>query len=587
MAIDRPEKNWRLRPLASDIDMQTCQMLAAELQIPIAIIQLLCRRGICRADEVEDFFNPVLHKLPPPSEMKGMDAAVLILAAAVMEKKPIAVFGDYDVDGISATALLVTFFKEMGIEAAYYIPDRFTEGYGLSSRGVNFLSDTFPGVREKGGVLITVDCGISDLEAVAAAGRLGFSVIVTDHHQPLPQLPAAAAIINPLQPGCGFPFKHLAGVGVAFYLLMGLRAHLFQNGFWPAGQKPNLKKYLDLVAIGTVADLVPLTGINRLFVRAGLEVMAAGPRPGLRSLIAAAGLREQKISAEDIAFRLAPRLNAAGRTGRATTAMELLVAPQQQAEQLSAVLDQANETRKGLEQELFDRIFSQAEADYLAGRKSLVLYGNDWHQGVIGIVAARLKEYFNRPTVLLSVANGNAKGSGRSIAGLDIYQALLAGRDLLLRYGGHAMAAGMSININMLEDFRSFFENYVATKLQDDDFVPILWFDGDYELSELLDFRFLKYYSELAPFGAGNTEPIFIIKNVKINNCTVVGEGRHLKFTLNENGTVCQGIAFGYGKTIAELSSSRLSLAFNLRQNSFRGEDKWEINVQDIKSFNH
>lgn len=579
------KKIWRFKQK----DDQQCRRLADELGIPVAIATLLCQRGINDVRLAKNFLEPSLSHLPSPKLMKGMQTAVGIITRAIEEGRPVGLFGDYDVDGITGSAILALFLQELGLKVASYQPNRLTDGYGLNNTGLEKLSDScHAGDHEKkGGVLITVDCGINNAKEIERARELGFSVIVTDHHKVPARLPEADAILNPLQPGCGFPFKQLAGVGVAFYLCMGIRQRLAADGFWPPGMAPNLKQYLDLVAIGTVADLVPLLDVNRILVRGGLEVASMRSRPGLQCLLDVAGVRNG-FTPEDIAFRIAPRLNAAGRMGSPEKAVELLITDNiDRGRQLAADLDEANQSRKLKELQVFKEACEMAEKRLADDKKSLVLAGM-WHAGIIGIVASRLVERFWRPVILLAIdeAPGSispaAKGSGRTIPGLNLYELISDCKDLLEQYGGHDAAAGLTIRKDKIELFQERFERAVRDKTEDEKLIPQLWIDCRVDLEDIFSPAFIESYNKLEPFGQENPEPLFHCGRLRLDTTRVVG-GDHLKFSISQHGQQRNGIGFGLGSLADRLKGFEHELAVNLRANKFRGAIHYEINLVDVR----
>jgi len=586
MALSRTGKSWHIRPLPDNISMADCRQLAAHMQLPLPIICLLAKRGLTDVQTIHSFLNPSLQNLPSPFTMKGMKRAVAIIASAIREHRPIIVYGDYDADGITATALLTLFLQRSGGRVSYYLPDRFSEGYGLNSRAVHTICAQDNDITDEK-VLITVDCGISNVAEVREAQQLGCSVIITDHHTPPMDLPEADAVLNPLQPGCKFPFKQLAGVGVAFYLAMGLRKFLYDRDWWQADEVPNLKAYLDLVALGSIADLVPLQDINRILVSAGLEVMNREMRLGLAKLYAnAAGNGgHTEITAEDIAFKLSPRINAAGRISNPNKAVELLTTDNAyRAATLAEELEAANEQRKVMQHQLCRVANSQARTLMENKRSSLVLSGRDWHPGVLGIVASQLCETFHRPTVLLSIDNNNRiKGSGRSINGMNLHEALSLCSDYLIQFGGHARAAGMTVTPDNIDNFRTKFEDVASQMLTGDDLVPKLEYDDHLEQQLLFDKTFLQHYVRLAPFGIGNPEPLFVCDTIEFTSARVVG-GNHLKFKIQDNGTNRDGIGFGLGFMLPEINRQDNIGVFNLRYNQFQGKGNWEMNLVDLKN---
>ena len=413
MGPDDPGIRWEI--IGSDLKDQLPAPPFASESIPLTILILLANRGITNSEEIKQFLNPSLDQLPPPQLLLGMARAVAILAEARESQTPVLIHGDYDADGVTATALLTKFFREIGVPVYSHLPDRVSDGYGLKLESLSTLRN-LPGLSEHPApILLTVDCGITNLSEIAAAKAMGFRVIVTDHHQPGPELPDAEAIINPHQPGCTFSFHDLSGVGVAFYLAAGLRAELVRLGVWAKNEQPNLRKLLDLVAIGTVADMVPLRGANRILVKVGLEVINLSPGPGIKAMLEQIGHGSGKVTAETIAFQLAPRLNAAGRTGSAEHALQLLLAEEEIPTQILALsLSQANDLRKDITEVMYREARLQAVSQITEGRLALVVAGEDWYQGIAGLVAAKLAREFWRPTVVLALdAAGPARCGDR------------------------------------------------------------------------------------------------------------------------------------------------------------------------------
>lgn len=573
--VNGTEKKWYCRP----IDERQCAAIAAELNLPLSIVSILARRGLASSRAIFDFLNPALDQLPSPFLMKGMQEAVEVLYKALVLKRPVLVYGDYDVDGTTGVAVLALFLQSLGIEVSCYQPNRFSEGYGFH---FNSIVGRLQQEAQKG-VLVTVDCGISDAEELARARRNGFSVIVTDHHQPPQQLPDADAILNPLQPGCSFPFKGLAGVGVAFYLTMGLRRHLADKGIFDGAGIPNLKTYLDLVAVGTIADMVPLFGVNRILAKAGLEVMAATGRPGLNSLFAVSGIDGGRLQSEDIAFRIGPRINAASRIGDPAAALELLMTEDPgRAAELAAQLDADNSERKRIGELLYQDALVCAEKIVDRGGNTLVVHGEDWHSGVLGIVASRLANRFFRPAVVLTVAGGVAKGSGRSIPDLNLFEAVTGCSEELDGFGGHSAAVGVTLQAVRVEAFASKLEVIVSERIGREKLVPAMEIDWHSANNELADPLFISCFRRLQPFGVGNPEPVFSGRG-RIRQPKVVGRD-HLKFYWQEEtGAGFEAIGFGFGDRAAELASAPVELAYYLRPNFFRGRETWQVTIADIR----
>ncbi len=573
----KPVKEWRYRPHPADPD--AVGKLAGAIGLPESIAALLAGRGIDTPEAARSFLWPTLAQLPSPSLMKDMDKAVALLGDAIRRQHPVIIFGDYDVDGVTGVAVLALFLRELGVACRCRLPRRIEHGYGFCAQLVEDATENT--------VVVTVDCGISDVDEVARAKGMGLTVIVTDHHQPPPTLPLADAILNPLQPGCAFPCKHLAGVGVAFYLAMGLRGHLLESGFFTdRAQAPNLKAFLDLVAIGTICDMTPLVDANRVMTIAGLDVLARTNRPGLRHLLAVANIDGQRVNADDIGYRIGPRLNAPGRLGDAEPALRLLMSEDQdQARALAMQVDATNTERQEIVRRVTEEALARAAALIDEGAQVLVIHERAWHGGILGIVASRLVEEFNRPALLLTTNdNGLLKGSGRSIAGLDIHEALSGCADLLTSYGGHTGAVGVSLPAENLAAFIARFASIVAQRLDGQSLRPLLWIDQVVNLGELSQKGFMEGYQRLAPFGIGNPEPVFATADeITLEDARVVGLD-HLKFTSQINGVRLGGIGFGLGGYLEQVEDRMVTPAFTIRKNFFRGREEWQLNLVGIRA---
>lgn len=586
MTIDFPEKIWRQRPW----NEKDCLQLAATMNIPLEIAAILNQRGISDPDAIEAFLHPRLDHLPSPMTMKGMAIAVKMLSEAIVARHsyPILIYGDYDVDGITGVAVLYNFLRLVGIDADYYIPNRLTEGYGLNSEAIRRLHRQYKNTDIRQGVkpiLITVDCGISNIDEVRVANELGFSVIVTDHHQPKDLLPEAVAILNPLQQDCQFPFKELAGVGVVFYLVMGLRNNLKQMGFWQKNDSiPNLKEYLDLVALGTIADIVSLLGVNRIFVKAGLEVLSNTSRIGLKHLMEKTGIFDNVLSIENIAFQICPRINAAGRIGNADIAFRLLVSESEsEVSELIIDIENANLQRKNYANLVYESAQALAKSSIINGNCSLVLGNSDWHQGVLGIAAAKITNLYNRPTLLFRFEEHVAKGSGRAMQGLNLNEILRCCSEYLINYGGHDSAIGCTIDKKKFNLFAEKFEMELKKRTSGKTLQAVLWIDLKLQPSKLNSAFFLKHYKMLEPFGKDNEEPIFICsKASKLFRPRQVGKDS-LKFIWQEENFSCSGYGFGFADFIHSLEKNKALIAYKLRNNMFRGINRWELKTEDIR----
>ncbi|NTV12616.1 MAG: single-stranded-DNA-specific exonuclease RecJ [Desulfobulbaceae bacterium] len=554
--------------------------------IPAPILAILANRGIIDAEEVQRFLYPSLDQLPSPHLLLGLDQAVTILVEARLRRIPVLIHGDYDADGVTATALLVKFFREIDLPVFYFIPDRINDGYGLNCDTLGMLRNRSGIVEHATPILLTVDCGITSVSEIAAAKSLGFRVIITDHHLPALELPEADAIINPHQPGCSFPFRELSGVGVAFYLAAGLRMELVKRGAWLDGSLPNLKKYLDLVAIGSVADMVPLRGVNRILVKAGLEVINQNPGPGITALLAQINQKVGKTTAETIAFYLAPRLNAVGRIGSAEVALWLLLADDEVlAGKLADALGRANQARKDMSDIIFSEACSQVESQIAEDDLALVVAGEGWHPGIVGLVASRLAREYSRPAVVFSLDGlGAARGSIRSVGDLDIFRCLQDCAGIIEKFGGHRQAAGLTIKIENLTEFKVEFAASVGKAINLTDMESRLEIDMAADPSEIMSDDILKYLLLLEPCGVGNPGPIFCFhpKGIKLVGVQKIGVGS-MRFRVATNGREVKGVAFGRAEWISLAEKLPVRLAYKVYQSEYRGEVQWEIQAEDIK----
>ncbi len=517
------EKQWQtINP-----DPETVRSLSRQVQCSPLIARLLAIRGIQSKVQATRFLHPSLSDLTPPMELAGMGDAVLRIHRALAAGEKILVFGDYDADGITATAALVGFLRTCGARVSYYIPHRIADGYGL---GANFINKR--AIPAGVSLIITADCGSGSREAVSLAWQAGIHTIVTDHH-PIAGFPGdAVAVINPTRPECHANLAHLAGVGVAFYLIIALRAHLRKTGFWKNRREPNLKHLCDLVALGTIADVAPLIGENRVLTTAGLRQIDQGARPGIAALMGMSGSPDTPTDAEAIAFRLAPRLNAAGRLVHARMACELLLTDsRKKADRLARALCRLNNRRQSMEQDLLETILERlTRPPGPMAQPVLVMDGNRWHEGILGIVASRLVRLYNRPAVVISTRNGMGKGSARSIDGIDLSAVLERCADLLDRFGGHPMAAGLSLPTANITAFRSRLETVVGQMTADLGAVPTLSIDAHVPL-ETITPELMNSLDRLEPFGQGNPYPLFMDTGVRVHASKTVGD-RHRQMVL-------------------------------------------------------
>ncbi len=489
------EPEWRV--LKGD---ERAEELSRAMGLPPVFGQLLINRGVQSEAEAERFLHPSLGGLSDPFLMKGMEEGIERMVKAILSGEGVTVFGDYDVDGITSVALLKHFLASAGLKVDHYIPKRLEEGYGLNVEAVQEIASRGTGL------LVTVDCGISDREEIALARDLGMDVIVLDHHEPPDDLPRAV-IINPMQRDCPYPFKGLAGVGVTFAFVMALRRRLRELGHWRRFKEPNLKRYLDLVALGTVADIVPVTGENRILLKFGLKELQETERPGLIALKEVSGLDQSPIGYGQVAFRLAPRLNAGGRMQREEVPLKLLLTDDlSEARRLAGELEEANRQRQAIQ----EKVYREAREMALKGlsEAALVLSSEGWHPGVIGIVASKLAEEFWRPTILIAIEGEEGKGSARSIPEIHLREALDFCRHHLLAFGGHRLAAGLKVRREDISPLRDAFCRAVKEALGGAEPVPLLYIDAELPLREITP-RFIQMLELLHPFGPGNPRPLF------------------------------------------------------------------------------
>jgi single-stranded-DNA-specific exonuclease len=568
---------WQVYPGKQDL----IQELSARHQVPPLVACLLLNRGLVEPEDILAFLEePDLGKFPPPFGLPDLDKAAARLAQAVQRREKVVVYGDYDADGLTATCLLHGFLQELGLAGAWYIPNRLTQGYGLNQEALKELA-------RHNQLLVTVDCGVSDGQEVGWAQEHGLEVIITDHHELPAELPPASAVVNPKRAREEYPFENLAGVGVALLLAMGVRRRLRESGWFDRHPEPNLRDYLDLVALGTAADVAPVLGENRLLIRQGLKVMENTSRPGFIALKETAGLEGKPISYRDLVFRLAPRLNAAGRLGQANMALTLLLETDRQQARLQAqYLNNLNRERQTLEEGILRQAEGMIKQTGLAGRPVLVLAGDwdpetgkGWHPGVLGIVAARLAEAYYRPVALVALRDGLGTGSARSIEGFHLFQGLRACRQLLNKFGGHEAAAGFRLAAANLPALQAGLEQAFADQIGAQRLRPTLKVDAQIDLSAL-DQEFFQHLERLRPFGPGNPEPVFVCREVEGRGSTIVGEEkRHLRLTLAQGNFSQQAIAFG--QAAQHPLEGPLEVAFSARLSYFNGHLKPELRLLD------
>jgi single-stranded-DNA-specific exonuclease len=559
------KKHWHL--LAADASV--VGRLTQSLHCHPAVAAALANRCIDSPEKAHSFLSASLAELRPPTGLKDIDKAVARLARAVTSGETILLFGDYDVDGTTATALLLEFLKSCGATVSYYIPHRLREGYGLQPRHLAEVA-----LPRGATLLITADCGSGSHSAVAAARAAGIDVIVTDHHNLAEPLPAAVAVVNPKRRDCPSGLGHLAGVGVAFCLVIALRKRLREAGFWEGRTEPNLRALCDLVALGTIADVVPLVADNRILAKTGLDLLGGVRRPGLAALMEASGIADRRAGAEDVAFRLGPRLNAAGRIGHGSLSVELLTAgSRERARSLAQQLNALNTQRRQLEKAVLQEIDAQIDRrPELLARCSLVFAGSGWHEGVIGVVASRIMERCYRPVVVIAVNGGHGRGSARGIPGMDLYACLADCKSRLQELGGHPQAAGLRIAADQIPAFRAAFEESVGRACRPELFTPVLPIDAVLSLDDISE-PLADQLEMLTPYGAGNPEPLFLARDVLVVSCARVGAGHRrllLRQAASRGGPCLRAIQFNAAPE--EEAPARFErMAFHLRWNHWNG----------------
>ncbi len=567
------EKIW----IIQDSSKSEVDTLTKTLGVTSVVAGMLWRRELRTLDEARQFFNPSISHLLDPFLMLNMDKAVKEISQSLDDNSPILVYGDYDVDGTTAASLLHLFLQSIGAKSEFYIPDRISEGYGVSHKGIDYADEI--GAK----LIITCDCGITAVEQTQYAKQKNINMMITDHHIPDEVLPDAVAILNPKQEDCEYPNKNLCGAGVAFKLTQAL------------AQDRNLSKeqalqFLDLAAIGTAADIVKVTGENRIIVGEGLKLISRGTRPGIKALKKVAGITRDEVTVSDVLFGLGPRINAVGRLGEAMRAVRLMTASTQaQAKELSAVLNSENEARKTVEGKIFDEAVRLSNSKYDPREKrSLVLYEEGWHHGVIGIVASKLKERYYVPTVIIAVNDGVGKASARSISGFDLHAAFSKCADLLLSFGGHTMAAGMSIDPANLVAFEKRFQEVAMEQVTEEMMRPRLKIESIIEFSDI-NSQLMETLRRLAPYGPGNMRPLFASQKLEVIGYPrpkIVGKN-HLKFKVRQGRTVLDAIGFGMAESLELLYANKpLEMAFVLAENEWQGRKTIQLELKDIRVMN-
>lgn len=567
-----PKKIWRIKSPSPGVFR-----LAKEANLTMLQAHLLMNRGISTGDDAMNFLNPRLSTLPHPRQLIDMETAVSMIVRAMEDHEAITIYGDYDADGLTSTALLYHFFRNFGIRVSCYVPDRLTEGYGLNEKAVEGIA------RDKSGLLITVDCGTSNQSEVKRAIELGLDIVVTDHHQVPKAFMPVCPLVNPHRSGSPAVFKVLSGVGLAFFLAAAVRAELRNHPRFRKMEEPDIRDYLDLVALGTLADQVPVVGLNRVLVSKGIDGMAATSWPGLESVIRMVGIRPSELTAQDLLFLVAPRINAPGRLGSAEDSLALLTLEESNlAEALAERMNAANQRRKSIENCIMTEIERRLEArpELTEKRRILFLGGEGWHRGVLGIIASKLVEKYHRPTLVFALENGIASGSGRSIEGFHLHEALSQEQRLLDRFGGHAYAAGFTCDRKNLDALEEELETYAARILPEQKLSEETEIDAVLPLDEILPST-AKEINRLGPFGPGNPEPVFLSPTLEVLSSRIVGEG-HLRVTVRQGERVLEGIGFGLGIHYP-LEGEKIRMVFIPQLNRWQGHEKLELRILDLE----
>ena len=565
------EKKWIL----STPDPEIVSALQAALGINPVLCRLLVNRGITDFEAAKNFFRPSLSHLHSPWLMRDMEAAVSRIMDALDAQEGILVLGDYDVDGTTSVAMMYQFLDDLetGTSIEFYIPNRYIEGYGVSKKGIDYAHS------QGYTLIIALDCGIKSVELIAYAKQLGIDFIVCDHHQPETELPSAVAILNPKQEGCEYPYKELCGCGVGFKLITALAETL-------GLPSSSVEQYLDLVATAIAADIVPMTGENRVLTWFGLKQLNESPRPGIVALKEKAGVKkEQQLTITDVVFIIAPRVNAAGRMDDAKKAVLLFIEKDEAAAvELAAMLHSDNSDRKDSDHSITKEALEIMEQDsLLLTKKSTVLYQPHWHKGVVGIVASRLIEKYYRPTIVLTQSGEMVSGSARSVKGFNVYEAIHACRDYLVAYGGHFAAAGLTLHPHNVEPFVQKFEEVVAASIGELSLCPEIHIDAEIQLPHLRE-SFYKIISQMEPFGPDNAKPIFLLRNITGHTWSKVAKDQHIQFVLQQDGANIKGIGFRMADKFNLLEPGMpIDLVFCIDQDEWNGEKKLQLKVIDIR----
>jgi single-stranded-DNA-specific exonuclease len=565
------EKRWIFKPQPPK---EIVDYLSKSIHVPESLATLLAQRGVHTFEEARSYFRPSLDQLQDPFLMKDMDKAVERLVQAIYQHEKIVVYGDYDVDGTTSVALFYGFLRTFYNNLLFYIPDRYKEGYGVSQTGIDWAYEQ--GVS----LMITLDCGIKSAKLVEYATEKGIDFIICDHHRPDLHLPQAYAVLDPKRSDCQYPYKELSGCGVGFKLLQGF---CMQNSI----PLDRLYPFMDLLAVSIASDIVPITGENRVMAYYGLQLLNCNPRPGLQALIQIAGF-EKKLTISNVVFGLGPRINAAGRIAHAHAAVHLLLShTKQEAEEYAREINLNNRDRQGFDTHITKEALGMIEADDLSkAYKTTVLFKNDWHKGVIGIVASRCIEKYHRPTIILTESHSKASGSARSVPGFDVYNAIEECSELLEQFGGHMYAAGLTLKIENVAAFRQKFEQVVASKITEDQLIPPVEIDLTLNLNQI-NYKFYNVIKQMEPFGPENMQPVFVSEKVFARDNARVLKDMHLKISVyQEDSSVFEAIGFGMASFYEKVSAGKpFRLCYQVVENNFRDTKTLQLLIKDIKFY--
>jgi len=562
-------KRWIIKAIP---DQEKTKALAAAININLNLATLLVQRGITTFDEAKSFFRPSLEKLHDPFLMKDMERAVERLIKAIARNERILIYGDYDVDGTTSVTVFYGFLKKYYSNIEYYIPDRYKEGYGVSKVGIEYARET--NVK----LIVSLDCGIRSVEMVALAASYNIDFIVCDHHNPGEELPAAYAILDTKQSDCNYPFKDLSGCGVGFKLLQAL---CVKTGY----SSEELFQFMDLLAISICSDIVPIIGENRIFTFLGIEQINKCPRPGIQSIIDITGFKK-KMDVGTIVFTIGPRINAAGRIDHAFAAVELLLASEKdEAANFAQNVNDHNLVRREFDEtitnEALQMIRQNTDSETAC---STVLYKEDWHKGVIGIVASRCIEHYHRPTIILTHSNGKVSGSARSVPDYDLYEAIDQCSDLLIQFGGHKYAAGLTMELSNVDAFRKKFEKVVSSTIRKEQLIPMVHIDIELPLNQI-DNRFYAILRQMAPFGPANMTPVFVSRNVKDDGTARLLKDKHIKLNIRQEDSVTYpAIGFQMGTFYERIRNGEIfDICYTLEENDFNGKKSLQLSIRDIR----